>query len=100
MCQPGECGLCAEDMEVMEESKQGSDMLFGIHSLCCSIKDRLWVVSLGLEAGRRSQQGLRKSRRREWGNTLRRLNGQASELEAVSEGAKTRFRVWLGTEGL
>lgn len=39
-------------------------------------------------------------RRREWGNTLRRLNGQASELEAVSEGAKTRFRVWLGTEGL
>lgn len=34
------------------------------------------------------------------GKHFRRLNGQASELEAVSEGAKTRFRVWLGTEGL
>lgn len=42
----------------------------------------------------------RRGRRKEEGNTLRRLNGQASEQEVVSEGAKTRFRVWLGTEGL
>lgn len=62
-------------------------MLFGIHSLCCWGK----VTTGPAEEG---------GRRREWGNTLRRLNGQASELEAVSEGAKTRFRVWLGTEGL
>lgn len=37
-CQPGECGLCPEDTEIMEESKQGSDMFFGINSLCCPIK--------------------------------------------------------------
>lgn len=91
----------------MEESKQGSHLWFGINSLRCSIRDGLGLVKLGagslMEVSLHYWAWRREEGRREVGETLKRLNGQSSELEVVSEGAdqyKVQSSGWgLGTIG-
>lgn len=61
----------------------GSDPWFGINSLCCSV-----IVGSGLGAQREVRlyyRAVGRRGKREVGETLRRLNGQASELEVVGE---------------